>query len=208
MNPILNLEINTKKKINWLIDFIYQTVRIKYVYIFSNNTKIKYYNRINKWHTHTIDNTDVKCDGYFDCELDDFETIKEKIYYKFDYHPEYFSHNNDDNYKINKKIFHSLMTNNIDAIYLKSTKPINIINRMGFNEDHRGSNHTKIILDFFHVAKLIPAKNIITFKNFAVACFNIKSHKFDFWYELYFGVKHVITNDKYIDIEVDFDHGS
>jgi hypothetical protein len=203
----INLEANTKDKIDWLIKFVYQTVKIKYVYTISNDgTKTKYYNRENKWYDNPIDVNDTICDGYSDCELDDFENINEKIYYKFEYHAEYFEADDED-YKMNESDLNMLMNNNISAIEFESTKPIIINNRSGFNDDHRGADHTKILLGFLPKVKLIPNNNIIRFKDFIMVCFDMKSHKFDFWYELYGGVVNTKT-DKCINITVEFDHGS
>src|SRR5579872_3254557 len=71
------------------------------------------------------------------------------------------------------------------SIPIVSSKCTRIINRSGVNADHRGSDHVRIILPFERQVEL-PAT--MTFGEFAEACYRIKSHKFDHWYELYFGV--------------------
>lgn len=86
-----------------------------------------------------------------------------------------------------------------------SPKYIELINKRGFNNDHRGSNNTKVTLDF-HDKYVIKNKSC-TIGNFADACYRIKSHKFDYWYELYTYVL-VSSNGRHIKLNFEFDHGS
>ena len=55
---------------------------------------------------------------------------------------------------------------------------------------------------------MITLKSQISLYQFIRSLFELKSHKFDGWYELYCDVKisHVTENN--IHIKVDFDHGS
>jgi hypothetical protein len=197
---LINLEVSTKKEINELIKFIYASVTIKNVYIFENEEKKIYCNRLNKWHG---DETSEKCNGYEKCDFNDQITTSEHIQYSFSYSPKLgtlmlF----DENAK------NILKNNDLNEIYLKCSKPIIFYNYNGFNKDHRGSDHTKLLLDFHSIYKLNPNDNTISLKKFADACFRIKSHKFDFWYELYYDVKNVKHTDDEIIINLAFDHGS
>ncbi|XWV26904.1 hypothetical protein QJ857_gp0146 [Tupanvirus soda lake] len=208
---LINLDANTKNKIDWLIKYIYLTVRIKYAYTVSdNNTITKYYNSENMWSIDPQDRSE-SCGGYWDCELK-FDNTNDDIFYEFIYNPQSYKDDLDENeygqYTMNESGINCLLYNSLDNIYLKSTKKIIIHNESGFNGDHRGSDHTKICLNFEPNVTLEPVDNKIAFKDFVKACFDIKSHKFDFWYELYCGVKNMNeTDDSYI-ISVCFDHGS
>lgn len=50
--------------------------------------------------------------------------------------------------------------------------------------------------------------NGITFDDLIVACYKIKSHKFENNYEMYVGISSVKLNDHRLEIVVDFDHSS
>ncbi len=83
---------------------------------------------------------------------------------------------------------------------------LHLINSCGFNEDHRGSDHTMIKLDF-HDDYELP--DMCSLEEFANACYRLKSHKFDYWYELFCGCS--VTRDEdnnTVTITISFDHGS
>jgi hypothetical protein len=80
---------------------------------------------------------------------------------------------------------------------------VELINTCGINEDHRGSNHTDIQLDFNPNWVLRGS----TLRDLVEGMYRVKSHKFDYNYELFCGSQ--ITKVKNgIRIEFDFDHGS
>jgi len=83
-------------------------------------------------------------------------------------------------------------------------KEIHLYNHCGENEDHRGSDHTKIILDF-HDHYILNSN--CSLQQFADACYRVKSHKFDYWYELYSDAQIMEQTDTYY-IDISFDHGS
>jgi hypothetical protein len=87
---------------------------------------------------------------------------------------------------------------------LLTNKSFEFINRCGSTEDHRASNHTRIILDFNEQFPIDESPTIMTF---AEACYRIKWNKFDYWYELYGWIDLKVTDDSYL-IDVGFDHGS
>ncbi len=87
---------------------------------------------------------------------------------------------------------------------LLSERSFELMNKQGVNDDHRGSNHTRIVLDFNSVFPLDENPTIMTF---AEACYRIKGNKFDYWYELYGGIDLKVDEDTYW-IDVGFDHGS
>ncbi|XWV25565.1 hypothetical protein QJ856_gp0189 [Tupanvirus deep ocean] len=205
---LINLDKNTQKKIEWLIRYVYQTVRIKYAYTVANDGTItKYYNRENMWSQPPIDKNE-SCGGYWDCELE-FESADGPIDYKFIYNPDSFDEERcDEEYAMNQNAKDLLLNNTLDNIFLKSSKNIIFDNISGFNDDHRGSDHTKICLDFEPHTTICQVDNKIAFKDFVKACFDIKSHKFDFWYELYCGTKDIKDIGNSYVITVCFDHGS
>jgi hypothetical protein len=87
---------------------------------------------------------------------------------------------------------------------LLTNKSFEFINRCGSTEDHRASNHARIILDF---NEQFPIDDHPTIMTFAEACYRIKWNKFDYWYELYAWIDLKVTKDSYL-IDVNFDHGS
>jgi hypothetical protein len=83
-------------------------------------------------------------------------------------------------------------------------KSFRFVNPSGVNDDHRGSDHTKIVLDF-HTNYLLDVNP--TLEQFAEACYRIKSHKFDYNYEMYCGVS-TICDFNSLTMNFSFDHGS
>lgn len=65
-----------------------------------------------------------------------------------------------------------------------------------------------MILDFDPDAIVRSYNGKISFADFSDACFRIKSHKFDLWYELYCGVDLLLDFDDKLIVDVRFDHGS
>lgn len=109
--------------------------------------------------------------------------------------------------EIKKILFLIEETNkNIDISKIKfvSDNKIKIKNDQGINKDHRGSDHMIIKLPFISCVSL---EKEFTLENLITACTNIKSHKFDLWYELFCGSNCELVGDELI-IDVDFDHGS
>ena len=74
----------------------------------------------------------------------------------------------------------------------------------GFNSDRRGKDNTTIKLNFQNV---IEFNKNFTLKDFVTYSYLCKSHKFDYWYELYSTVKLSVEDDN-IKIRILFDHGS
>jgi hypothetical protein len=98
---------------------------------------------------------------------------------------------------------------------LISKKPLRFLNTSGFNHDHRGSDHTKIILDFH--SQYVPKYKIntidgepyysITFTDFVDACYRVKSHKFENHYEMFLHINCKCPPSSF-DLCLVFDHGS
>ena len=78
---------------------------------------------------------------------------------------------------------------------------ITLVNNCGINEDHRGSNHTLLYLPFVESVSL---GREFTFFDLLTANANLKSHKFDYNYEMFC---ETLINEQG-QIELVFDHGS
>lgn len=94
---------------------------------------------------------------------------------------------------------------NYDGIIFDCNYDIEITNECGFNDDHRGSDHTIIKLPFVDKVEIGSA---FTLKKVLDAYFNLKSHKFDKWYELYCTADAIKSPNEKIEIQLNFDHGS
>jgi len=207
------LDDNIRRKINDLIIFVYDSVEIKYVYILNDDgSKTKYYNRPNQWHGNYDE--DGECNGEYDCDFHDQISTNKHIHYVFKFKPDI---NRIIDYRIDNPIGQSILTDNelniltsgpLKEIFIECPKKLVIHNISGFNEDHRGSDHTKLILDFHDDYTLIPINGKISLKKFADACLRIRSHKFENCYEMYCGVDSVEIGNNKIIANVVFDHGS
>ena len=78
-----------------------------------------------------------------------------------------------------------------------------IRNISGFNSDHRGSDHCQIFLKFYDKFVI---HGPITLDKFIDVSYKIKSHKFDNWYEFFWGI-YVTKNNNDLSVSVQFDHG-
>jgi hypothetical protein len=92
----------------------------------------------------------------------------------------------------------------LKSVEFISEKNVIVINQRGFNKDHRGSDHTLIKLPF---ETKIVLGNKFSLEDIVISFTNLKSHKFDGWYELYCGTKCKINHDDMI-VELNLDHGS
>jgi hypothetical protein len=107
-----------------------------------------------------------------------------------------------------KKIILDLYANNladVSSIKFISNYDVIITNKTGFNDDYRGLSHTLIELPF--LTKINLGKKF-TLEDLIISNTNLKSHKFDYWYELYTGSSSKVKNNGSIVIELKFDHGS
>lgn len=106
-----------------------------------------------------------------------------------------------------KKIILDLYKNNFtstsDIKFISNTN-IKLTNKDGFNYDHRGLDHCVIELPFLTEINLGKE---FTLEDLIISNTNLKSHKFDYWYELYYGTS-CLNNDNFIEITLKFDHGS
>jgi hypothetical protein len=210
---------------------IYNSYEIEYVEDKKKNKN--YINGSNLWYSTEkltkklsknnieIENNDHECVSYWDCSCSGLNKKKvDKNNIKYIFSGKFVFENEDEEeeeedddvlkniykevYNILNLIQNKCETNSIDNIKLVFDKPITIKNIAGFNEDHRGSDHMIIKLPFIDEIKL---SNEITLQELITVAHNIKSHKFDYWYELFSNCTYSKNEDGIL-IEVDFDHGS
>jgi len=98
-----------------------------------------------------------------------------------------------------------IKTYNLHDIIIKSNKFFVFYNKNGFNRDHRGSDHTKLMLDFnneYCVNKKCSLYEL------ADMYYRIKSHKFENNYELYCRTELTSSSGYIYKFKLQFDHGS
>lgn len=150
------------------------------------------------------------CKGYFDCDSKRYckKNVKpEEIEYVFK-GSFYLNHEDEDIEAdgIEDNLIIQIRDLNLKPNEIKfiSEKNIIIINKHGFNDGHRGSDHTLLKLPFLNGVNLGKE---FTLNDLLIANSNLKSHKFDNWYELYCGAKCEETTNS-IFVSLKFDHGS
>lgn len=212
-------QLNENKKEN---DFFSTEDIIKLTKIIFKNQKLQYviyddkiyFERVNLW---SSKNVDKKCPcledkdgekGYWKCNYkynyyaiydDSIRPTKEKIYV-FDFNDKFLSEKDyDDEDKELKEFFLKRILPNKEKITIKE----NLIfqNKDGINRDHRGSTHCQLELEFIPIITI--KKGTYSFDEISNLLWNLKSHKFENWYELFCDCEY--KNNKFI---LDFDHGS
>lgn len=82
-----------------------------------------------------------------------------------------------------------------------------INNISGLNEDTRGTKYLDWRLHFWEEYEVNNPEGI-TLHDLIIILYKIKSHKFEYWYELFTCVKEVLIEDGCIRADLEFDHGS
>ncbi|HMV79179.1 MAG TPA: hypothetical protein PK453_24850 [Leptospiraceae bacterium] len=186
-----------------LIRFIYDTHTF---FSFEYDGK-EYHNQPNQWYFGEFDGFPhdpvTPCKGYDECEFEEGQKLVrvqpkpgKKIKYNIDWEGREFDEES-------KPLVYE-----IGQVFSQNpilhSRPLILINE-NFNDDHRGSDHTRIILDFPGKVALKGKKTKMT--DFVDALFRLRSHKFENWYEMYYGAE-VSSDKKAITVDVMFDHGS
>lgn len=120
-----------------LMNYIYSTIRIKYVYVIDNKRHIENFYR----------------DG--NEEIKPTRVATTKIFYKLEYHPDSKTNRDlkswmdelvdtDEDNIFDEKALGILKNNTMNNIYIKCNKNIILINPAGINNDERGANHTSL----------------------------------------------------------------
>jgi hypothetical protein len=151
-----------------------------------------------------------KCIGTNECTcLNNINKIDVNIneityYYDFNIDPDYIDEYNNQFNKIIKELFVFFEDIYAEPIKIKffSKKNIIIRNISGFHNGHQGSNHTVLKLPFKTEQNI--GKNF-TLNDLIVTNIDLKSHKFDNWFES-FNKCNIIENDNEIIIELIFNH--
>ncbi len=200
-----------RNMVYYLIDYVYQTTEIKLI-IYNNK---KYYPRSNTWFDgpekrHKYD-PDIECGGYEDCEVSPtiWPKKNEEIDYVITHRPKnYFLSEELEEDKKTKTRFLKLVKTikkvGINNIVLVGYDSIAFMNDVGVNEDHRGSDHCQVSTRFHDT---YTVESPIRLMDFVKALYKIKSHKWDYHYELFCrcNTKKVDNN---LTINMIFDHGS
>lgn len=104
---------------------------------------------------------------------------------------------------------HKFIKKNFDLtvpdVHIILSKPLILNNTSGFNTDRRGSDHIPLDLPWsshVHLDSTVKLNELID------TAFLIKSHKFDKWYELYLEIKSGPKSKDFIELNVEYDHGS
>jgi hypothetical protein len=120
--------------------------------------------------------------------------------------------------KLKESLYDGINNEKLQKIILFRNKEICMINgRHSNNHDHRGSDHTHIILKKYDKVYLGQNQTEITLYDFVVAILKNKYNKFNRWYELYtesnyynndIDTKHLISSYNKIYLYNRFDYGS
>jgi hypothetical protein len=226
----IDLSKQTNKTIKHFFDglfrYIYKLTNIKFV---EYDSKL-YFQTSNQWgggkptgldqsEISKLAHKDFKCNGYWDCDCKNKKSkptpTKEMIKYIYSWRSwilndikEYCDDELDPcvfpALKSIDKFIGSNREKQSENIQIILSKPLIINNTSGFNSDHRGSDHIPLTLPYsFHE----HMDSTITLKELIDVAYLIKSHKFDYWYELFCGVRSIKNND-FIELNIGFDHGS
>lgn len=194
----------TERFFNSLCMYIFEGYELKSV---EYDGKL-YHNQPNMWDSEThpgfAHDPVTPCTGYDECEFENGKALDrflpekgKKIKYNIEFIGLDGAEEDDEDLGVMAAVFKH------ENIMIHS-KPLVIFNRE-FNDDHRGSDHTRIILDFPKRVEFKPQKTKM--EKFIDGLFRLKSHKFENYYEMYMGTK-VRFKEEEIFVSVRFDHGS
>lgn len=205
-------EYDKELKINIAEDPKYAEDLIRYAYETTSISSVvyeglHYYERSNIWGGESESrpeyDPDISCGNYSLCEVipDIYPEDGTKVEYILHYDKsEVYFNETYENEELIRKLLHcdpyKTQLNGYERIVLE--------NMNGENMDHRGSDHCKVNLAFYDSYDIVLP---ITLYEFMKACYRIKSHKYDKWYELYCGAD-VSEEGEVIYVSVIYDHGS
>ena len=96
---------------------------------------------------------------------------------------------------------------NMNEVWLKFPYNIELKhNELKPNDEHRGSNHTRIILDFPRLLSI--NKKELMLLEFAEYLYRIKSNKFDHHYEMFYKIETITNLGNKSRWNLKFDYGS
>ena len=183
--------------------------------------KRTYLNRSSTWYTRKCKgehyDPDIECTGYDGCEygVEDCDEIPasarfivsdpQNIKYNLAWDTTSFEEFAETNEWSEESVSKFIKISEIDPKHVKlNFGRLDLSNSCGFNRDHRGSDHTRIVLDFAETQVL---QDGCTLHDYATAFHRLRSHKFDSWYEMFCGAEISKTDAGYA-IDLGFGHGS
>lgn len=201
VDGILHLSTDKNKDMNTIIKYIYNNYRLDYDLMKNNNIDL-------------IDNSkyDFEEDDYdknWDICFDGCGTHTVKFEYlnpKFDYNGE---HEENVSLELIAELDNYLKTYDASTLQIGNTNSILFSKENGINHDSRGVRKLDWIIKYSPVCILQSSNDVIHFKNIMDALYTIKSHKFEYWYELYCDCQIADTKkggDFYV--ACNYDHGS
>lgn len=233
-NNELVFDVKNAKIWSSIFKFIYSITEFDHI----KYREKEYYLRKTMWYDRCCQDPeydpDIECKGYMSCEEghndepiehDDWILVipSKPITYIFSYDSE-SAEEEDSEEELQKTVFKKLLSvyneDKLQDLTIKTDTDCILWNRSGVNDDHRGSDHCKIKLDYHEQFEI---KFPVTFNKLIDACYRIKSHKEDKWYELFSSVSKIqiipkqerfLWNIKPEDrrdalyLNVSFDHGS
>lgn len=159
---------------------------------------------------------DVECgmhDGYMDgCEAppEIYPENDADVEFHLKYNPKNVVWNEDSFSQESQKLIRKIQHTPVEKVRLTASADgaVSVLvmrNPSGINTDHRGCDHCKVHLAF-HSDYSLPLP--CTLMDFMKAMYRIKSHKWDYWYELYGGATVKSCKKGIMKVDFSFDHGS
>jgi hypothetical protein len=217
------IDIKNEKIAKTIFQFISDNTTLSHV-LFNN---VPYYERSNIWINNDVDpnlrhldDPDVECDeesyDCYKCEAnsDIYPTEKDTLSYIVKFTNKRNPIPNDMNFiatqisncDLDVDTYILLLDNDPENIFFSGFDKLLLLNTCGRNDDHRGSTHCKVFLNYeSEIMKL--NKDDINLRYLAECYYRLKSHKFDKWYELFTGLKYSKIFGR-VKINLEFDHGS
>jgi hypothetical protein len=226
MTMEINIKNLNKPQYTSLIRTLYTATRIDH-FVYENK---KYRECSNQWSDE--DDTprepydpDQECTAYMndgeegeESEDDDICYFKPSVFpvydgsviYKINFHIDTLKdYLNDIESPTIKNVFKNIIEfiqsgNKLTDINFTGYNSIVLKNICGINPDHRGSTHCNLAVNYEETYQLTK----LNLNQLIVGMYRIKSHKFDYNYEMFISCSKKIEPNNRLVIEFDFDHGS
>jgi hypothetical protein len=204
VGPALDLTKLTLKEWSTLTHGIFEMTNLDYVFLKETGKKKIFRQRGNMWGGRQ---TGRQCKAYdTECDFNDRISPTSHIFYQIALLGDTLDEECPE--EESKNIWDLLKTATLDTSFA-CNRPIQFKHCFDEpNTDHRGSDHTKLILDWNRFFVLSPKDGKLTLRDIAEAIFRVKSHKFDSNYEMLLGVSEIKVTPTLITLELGFDYGS
>ena len=200
-------EEDARDEFNTVIKFVYENIKLDYDKMAKENK-----NLIKGDEYDHEEDYNWECRGMqYDCDGEHTVKYRYTISEKLD---NYEIDDDDKNEYIKRKILNELVeyfldkTKKLDDLKFTFSR-IRVDNMRGINEDPRGVRKLDWHLQYNYEVEVLPENNNanITFQQFIDALYDIKSHKFENWYELYCGCD-VLVDYTDMFVSCNYDHCS